>query len=81
MRVVSLDGMSLAHLTSLGLKAKAGSKLMNSISLCAECGAAPWTDDLIRHQRAMLRGATLDVLVCNACLAAVKVNNPTRETN
>ena len=50
---------------------------MNSISLCAECGAAPWTDDLIRHQRAMLRGATLDVLVCDKCLGAVKVSTKT----
>ena len=52
---------------------------MNKIALCASNCGRPWTDDLIRHQRAILRGATVDVLVCDTCWKAVKVGNGSRE--
>ena len=66
-RTISLDGITLASLSDLVLKARAGTQVMDTIALCAVCGAVPWTDDLVRHQRAILRGATLDVLVCKDC--------------
>ena len=72
-QIVALDNLSLAFLNILSLKAKAGAEIMNKIALrAANCGR-PWTDDLIRHQRAILRGATVDVLVCAQCFQAVKV--------
>ena len=73
-RIVALDGLSLAHLNILALKRKLGAEIMDNIPLCATCGAVPWTDDLIRHQRAILRKATPDILVCDTCFKGVKVD-------
>ena len=73
-RIVALDGMSLAHLNTLALKRKLGAEIMDTIALCAaDCGR-PWTDDLVRHEKAILRGAVASVLVCAQCLGAVKVD-------
>ncbi len=86
-QTIALDGMSLASLNILALKAKAGTELMDTISTCAEGCGRPWTNDIVRHQRALLRGATPDVLVCGPCFKAVVVpprhripppNTPTR---
>ena len=63
----------LAYLNTLAMKHKLGAEIMDTISLCADCGTKPWTIDLLRHQRAILRGATVDVLVCDTCWKAVKV--------
>lgn len=71
-QIVALDRLSLGRLNILAAKAKLGAEIMDKIAICAACGAVPWTDDLIRHQRAILRGATPDVLVCDTCLKAVK---------
>ena len=65
----SEDGMALARINIGWLKSKAG---MDTIAPCVDCGC-PWTADLERHQRALLRGATPDVLVCDACFAAVEI--------
>ena len=72
-KIVALDGMDLGRLNVLALKAKAGAQLMDTIALCAEGCGRPWTNNLFRHQRAILRGATADVLVCDTCFKAVKV--------
>ena len=72
-KTVALDGMDLGRLNVLALKAKAGAELMDNIALCVEGCGQPWTNDLIRHQRAILRGATVDVLVCDTCFRSVKV--------
>ena len=66
-RVISLDGQTLAGINIGWLKAKAGAELMDTIALCATCGAVPWTDDLVRHRKALLRGASLNILVCKDC--------------
>ena len=65
----SEDGMALARINIGWLKSKAG---MDMIAPCVDCGGA-WTADLERHQRALLRGATPDVLVCDACFAVVEI--------
>ena len=72
-KTIALDGMDLGRLNILSLKAKAGAKLMDTIAPCAEGCGRPWTNDLFRHQRAILRGATVNVLVCATCFNAVKV--------
>ena len=65
----SEDGMALARINIGWLKSKAG---MDTIAPCVDCGG-PWADEIERHQRALLRGATPDVLVCDACFAAVEI--------
>ena len=66
-RVISLDGQSLAGINSSWLKAKAGAELMDTITTCANGCGQPWTTDIVRHQKALLRGATPDVLICAPC--------------
>lgn len=66
-QIVALDGMSLAHINALALRHKLGAEIMDTISLCGSCGTKHWTNDLLRHPRAILRGATPDVLVCDTC--------------
>ena len=74
-QLVSMDNITLGWLNELARKAKIEAEIMDNISLCADGCGRPWTDDKIRHQRAILRGATPDVLVCNACFRSVKVTN------
>ena len=76
-RLLSLDGLSLGHLNELAAIARAGAERMDNIPLCADGCGRPWTDDLVRHQKATLRGAVASVLVCAQCLGAVKVDNET----
>ena len=65
-RTVSLDGLAMGNLAELIIKARADADRMGKIADCATCGE-PWTSDLVRHQRAIMRGATPDVLVCVDC--------------
>ena len=74
-QIIAMDNHSLAYFNTLARKAKIGAELMDTISFCADCGTKPWTTDLVRHQRAILRGATPDVLVCDACFRGTKVGN------
>ena len=66
-QIVALDRLSLGRLNILAAKAKLGAEIMDKIAICAACGAVPWTDDLVRHQKALLRGASLNILVCKDC--------------
>ena len=72
-RVISLDGLTLASINIGWLKAKAGAELMDTITLCADGCGRPWTTDIVRHQKALLRGATPDVLICNVCFKAIQI--------
>ena len=74
-QIIAMDNLSLGYLNTLALKHKHGAEVMDNIPLCATCGAVPWTNDLLRHQKAVLRGATPDVLVCDTCFKGVKVAN------
>ena len=74
-RSISLDGMSLAHLNRMAAVARADANRMESIAPCATGCGQPWTNDLVKHQRALLRSASPDVLVCDKCLGAVAVGN------
>ena len=78
-RLISLDGLALVHLNRMAAVARASADRMDSIAICAGGCGQPWTADLIRHQRAILRGATPDVLVCDGCLGAVTVGTNGRE--
>ena len=64
---IAMDNITLGWLNEAALKAKHGAELMDTISLCADCGARPWTTDIVRHQKAILRGATPVVLICGEC--------------
>ena len=66
----SEDGGVLNNISFDWLTSKPG---MDEIALCAEGCGNLWTDDLARQQRALLRGATPDVLVCDACFAAIEI--------
>ena len=72
-RVISLDGQTLASINIGWLKAKAGAELMETITFCADGCGRPWTTDLVRHQKALLRGATPDVLICDTCFKAIQI--------
>lgn len=74
-RLISLDGLTLASLNCMAALARADARRMDSIALCSSGCGQPWTNDLIRHQRALLKGATPDVLVCDECFGAVKLGN------
>ena len=74
-RLLSLDGLSLGHLNELAAIARAGAERMDTIPLCADGCGRPWTTDIVRHQRAVLRGATEAVLICDKCFKEVKVTN------
>ena len=43
---------------------------MDTIAPCVDCGG-PWTDEIERHQKAILRGASPAVLVCDTCFKAM----------
>ena len=69
-RVISLDGQTLANINVSWLKAKAGAELMDTITPCADGCGRPWTTDIVRHQKALLRGA---ILICDVCFKAIKI--------
>ena len=66
-QIIAMDNLSLGYMNTLALKHKLGTEIMDTISICADCNTKPWTNDLLRHQKAILRGATPDVLVCDTC--------------
>ena len=66
----SEDGQALARINITWLKKKKTG--MDTIAPCVDCGC-PWTDEIERHQRAILRGASPAVLVCDACFTAVSI--------
>ncbi len=68
-----MEGMALANLNIGWLKAKAGAELMDTITPCADRCGRPWTTDIVRHQKALLRGATPDVLICDTCFKAIQI--------
>ena len=65
----SEDGQALARINTNWLKSKAE---MDTIAPCVDCGG-PWTDEIERHQRAILRGASPAVLVCDTCFKAIRI--------
>ena len=71
--LISMEGMALANLNIGWLKAKAGAELMDTITPCADRCGRPWTTDIVRHQKALLRGATPDVLICDTCFKAIQI--------
>ena len=71
--IISLDGLTLAAINTNWLKVKAGAELMNTISPCADGCGRPWTTDIVRHQKALLRGATPEVLICDTCFKAIRI--------